>query len=66
MDGVILKLPVGNAEELLARVIRRELLDENDLIHPVPATPPAGTAGLASSADAGPARPPSPRSRTPT
>ncbi|APC66618.2 gamma-glutamylcyclotransferase (plasmid) [Ralstonia solanacearum] len=61
MDGVILKLPVGNAEELLARVIRRELLDENDLIHPVPATPPAGTAGLASSADAGPARPPSPK-----
>lgn len=61
MDGVILKLPVGNAEELLARVIRRELLDENDLIHPVPATPPAGTAGLAGSA-----RPPSPRSRTPT
>ena len=34
MQGVILKLPVANAEELLARVIRRELLDENDLIHP--------------------------------
>ncbi|MHA6908394.1 gamma-glutamylcyclotransferase [Ralstonia pseudosolanacearum] len=61
MDGVILKLPVGNAEELLARVIRRELLDENDLIHPVPASPPARTAGLAGSADAGPATPPSPK-----
>ncbi|BCL95236.1 hypothetical protein MAFF211479_49380 (plasmid) [Ralstonia solanacearum] len=37
MEGVILKLPVANAEELLARVIRRELLDENDLIHPATA-----------------------------
>ncbi|WP_412769407.1 type III effector protein [Ralstonia pseudosolanacearum] len=61
MDGVILKLPVGNAEELLARVIRRELLDENDLIHPMPVTPPAETAGRAGSAEANPARPPSPR-----
>ncbi len=59
MEGVILKLPVNNAEELLARVIRRELLDENDLIHP---TSPRGRSGTGQPSPAGGATvpPPSP------
>ncbi|AXV79397.1 MULTISPECIES: gamma-glutamylcyclotransferase [Ralstonia solanacearum species complex] len=60
MEGVILKLPVDNAEELLARVIRRELLDENDLVHPTPCHGQSGT-GQSSSAGDTTASPPSPR-----
>ncbi|MEZ0188816.1 type III effector protein [Ralstonia solanacearum] len=65
MEGIILKLPVANAEELLARVIRRELLDENDLIHPSArrGQPPAvGQSIPTATGQAAPTSPSKPRS----
>ncbi|WP_231649578.1 hypothetical protein [Ralstonia syzygii] len=64
MEGIILKLPVDHAEELLARVIRRELLDENDLVHPTPHHGQSGTGQSRSAGDttASPTSPRKPRS----
>ncbi|MFD2426736.1 gamma-glutamylcyclotransferase [Ralstonia solanacearum] len=66
MEGIILKLPVANAEELLARVIRRELLDENDLIHPRARRSQPHAIGQSTPTATGQAAPTSPANHAPT